>query len=78
MLSPYKIRWQNMSSLELDLWTEISFDSDQGEIGTYLNREAVASETHNGVFKRVYNYKWSEVLTPKLTFVKEKIGRAHV
>lgn len=72
MLSPYKIRWQNMSSLELDLWTELSFDSDEGEIGTYLNREAVASETHNGVFKKVYNYKWSEVLTPKLTFIKEK------
>lgn len=71
MLSPYKVRWQNMSSLELDLWTEISFDSDDGEIGTYLNREAIASETYSGTFKRVYNYKWSETFTPKLTFVKQ-------
>lgn len=71
MLSPYKIRWQNMSSLELDLWTEISFDSDEGEMETYLNREAIASETYNGAFKRVYGYKWSDVLTPKLTFVKQ-------
>jgi hypothetical protein len=71
MLSPYKIRWQNMSSLELDLWTEISFDSDDGEIETYLNREAIASETYNGAFKRVYNYKWSDTFTPKITFIKQ-------
>jgi hypothetical protein len=60
-----------MSSLELDLWAEISFDSDNGEVETYLNREAIASESHNGTLRRVHSYKWSDVFTPKITLIKQ-------
>lgn len=71
MLSPYKLTWQNYSSLEFDVWCELSFDSANGETDTYLTREAVASESYNGTFQRAYNYKWSEVFTFSVTFVKQ-------
>ena len=71
MLSPYKIRWKNDTSIELNLWVGLSFDSDNGEIETYLNRAAVASESYNGTLKRVHGYKWEQTFTPKFTFIKQ-------
>ena len=59
-----------MSSLDFNLWTELSFDSDEGECETFLNREAIISESHNGTLNRVHGYKWTDVLTPKITFIK--------
>ncbi len=71
MLSPYRIRWKNATSIELNLWTGLSFDSDSGEVETYLNRAAVASESYNGILKRVHGYKWEQTFTPKFTFIKK-------
>ena len=71
MLSPYKIKWKTLSSLELDVWTEISFDSSDGETETYLNREAIVSESHDGALKRTHGYRWSEGLGFSITFVKQ-------
>ena len=71
MLSPYKIRWHNMSSLDFDLWTEISFDGDNGDVETHLSREAVISESYNGSFKRAYGYRWDESLIFSVTFIKK-------
>lgn len=74
MLSPYKISWDGYSSVDFDTYTELSFDSDNGQIGTWLSREAVSSETYNGAMRRVHSYKWNEVLTPTITFIKEDYG----
>ena len=71
MLSPYKIKWKTLSSLELDVWTEISFDSSDGDTETYLNREAIVSESHDGALKRTHGYRWSEGLVFSITFVKQ-------
>lgn len=71
MLSPYKIRWHNMSSLDFDLWTEISFDGDNGDVETHLSREAVISESYNGSFKRAHGYRWEDSLTFSVTFIKK-------
>ena len=64
MVSPHKIRYNNMESVELpiDLIIEVAFDSDNGETSAYLNRDAVASEMHDGRYKRVHRYKYSESL----------------
>lgn len=51
--------------------TCLSFDGDSGDVETYLNREAVASESYRGDFKRVQNYKYQDVLSPQITFIKE-------
>jgi hypothetical protein len=71
MLTPFKVTWQNLSSLDLDLWTELSFDSEQGAASTYLNREAVATEYHDGSYRRIHTYKYNEVLTPRITLIKQ-------
>lgn len=73
MVSPHKIKFNNIESVSLpiDLIIEVAFDGDNGETSTYLNREAVASETYDGRYKRVHGYKYSESFSPKFTFMKK-------
>ena len=71
MINPYKIGWNGYTSLDFDTHTGISFDADNGNMSTYLNREAVISESYNGSFKRAQSYKWIETLSPTITFIKE-------
>ena len=76
MVSPHKIKFNNVDSvtLPIDLIIEVAFDSDNGETSTYLNREAVASETYDGRYKRVHSYKYNESFSPKFTFTKKGFG----
>lgn len=74
MISPYKFKWDDRFSTEFNILTELAFDSDNGAVETHLSREAVVSETYNGAFKRVHNYKWSESFTFQLTIVKNNFG----
>lgn len=71
MIAANRIIYNGLSSIDLDLIVDVAFDSDDGETSSFLNREAIASETHTGEFRRVHNYKWEEVFTPKFTFVKK-------
>jgi hypothetical protein len=57
-----------------DLITCVALDSDNGEVGTYLNREAVASESHDGRYKRIHSFKYTETFAPKFTFIKSNFG----
>lgn len=77
MISPHRIKYRGIESTELnvlDLIMCVAFDSDNGETGTYLNREAVASETYDGRYKRVHSYKYGESFSPKFTFMKKDFG----
>ena len=77
MVSPHKIRYNNISSNELnvlDLIMEVSFDSESGETSSHLNREAVVSETYDGRRKYVGRYKYNESFSPRFTFVKKNFG----
>lgn len=77
MISPHRIRYNNIFSNELnmpDLITCVALDSDNGEVGTYLNREAVTSESHDGRYKRIHSFKYTETFAPKLTFIKKDFG----
>lgn len=71
LINPYKIGWNNFTSLDFDVHTGLSFDTDNGNVGSWLTREAVISESYNGAFKRAHSYKWSETLSPTITFIKE-------
>lgn len=74
MISPKKVKYNEFMSTDFPtftLLTDVAFDSDEGEVSSYLNREAVASESYHGEFKRVHNYKYTENFAPKLTFFKE-------
>ena len=74
MISVNRLIYNGYSSQDFDLICDVSFDSDEGETNTYLSREAVASETYRGDFKRVSSYKYSEVLAPKITFIDKDFG----
>ena len=70
MISPYKIKWLGETSLEMDVWTGLAFDSDDGDTDTRLGREAVISEVYNGTLKRAHGYKWNNDFVPTFTFIK--------
>lgn len=77
MISPRRIKYRGIESTELnilDLIMCVAFDSDNGETSTFLNREAVVSETYDGRYKRVHTYKYSESFSPKFTFMKKGFG----
>lgn len=77
MISPYKIKYNNMFSNELnmiDLIMDVAFDSDNGETASFLNRSAVQSESHDGRYKNTVRYKYDEVFEPRFTFLKKNFG----
>lgn len=71
MISVNRIIYNGYSSQDFDLKTCLSFEGDSGDVSAFLNREAVASESYRGHFKRVHNYKYSDGLAPTITFIKE-------
>ena len=73
MISPYRIKYAGIASNELnipDLITCVSMDSDNGESPSFLNRESVASESHDGRYKRIHRMKYTETFSPKITLMK--------
>ena len=76
LISVNKISYAGKSSEEFqfNLMTCFTFESDSGNMSTFLNREAVASESYRGDFKRVHNYKYNETLSPTITFTKRGSG----
>ena len=59
MVNPHRIRYNNMVSNELhipDLIMCVAMDSDDGEAPSFLNREGISSESHDGRYKNTYNY----------------------
>ena len=71
MISLNRFTYNGYSSKDFDVLVDVAFDSDSGEISSHLNRESVASESYNGKQRRVSNYKYSDVFSPKFTLVKE-------
>lgn len=70
MISPYKIKWAGFSSLDLDLWTELNFDPNNGAISTFLNRENITTEHYDGR-KTIHKLKYNSTLTLTVTFIKQ-------
>ena len=75
MVSPQKIKYNNIFSDigfgSLDVIFDVAFDSDNGTMSSYLNRSAVASESHDGRYKNTTRYKFDELFAPQFTIVKK-------
>lgn len=71
MIAPYKITYNGFSSLDMDCWTGLAFNGDDGDVETHLAREAQISESYNGSQNRVHGYKWSNPFTFQITLVKQ-------
>jgi hypothetical protein len=77
MISPNRVKFQKIFSNELnipDLIMECAFESDNSEVSTYLNREAVSVESHDGRHNNTIRYKYSERFSPRFTFMKKGFG----
>ena len=74
MISAHRIEYRGYSSVDFDLITCLSFESDDGEVNSFLTREAVASESYRGEVKRIHNFKYTETFNPKFTFIKDGFG----
>ena len=69
-----KIKFNTMASSDFptfNLILDCSFEDDNGETPSYLNREGVMTESHDGSYQSVYRYKYNERFAPKITFLKE-------
>ena len=74
MINPHRIKYNNIFSNELnipDLIMCVAMDSDNGETPSFLNREATSSESHDGRYKRIHSFKYTETFAPKFTFFKK-------
>ena len=75
MVSPQKIKYNGIFSdtglNPLDIILDVAFDSDNGAMSSYLNRSAVAAESHDGRYKNTYNYRYDELFSPQFTIVKK-------
>ena len=74
MISPKKIKYcdEYIADVlnQMDILLGVSFDSDNGEIETFLNRSAVSSESHDGRYHNTYRYKYDELFSPRFTIIK--------
>ena len=75
MVSPQKIKYNGVFSDTglgaLDIILDVAFDSDNGATSSYLNRSAVAGESHDGRYKNTTRYKYDELFSPQFTIVKK-------
>lgn len=74
MISPKKIKFGGIFSNELnmpDLIMDCAFESDNSEVSSFLNREAVVSETYDGRRRHITSFKYTENFAPKFTFLKK-------
>ena len=75
MVSPQKIKYNGVFSDtglgDLDIIFDVAFESDNGAMSSYLNRSAVASESHDGRYKNTARYKYDELFSPQFTIVKK-------
>ena len=81
MVNPHRIKYNNIFSNELnmpDLIMCVAMDSDNGETPSFLNREAVFSESHDGRYKRIHSFKYTETFAPKFTFFKDDFSNFEI
>ena len=75
MVSPQKIKYNGVFSDtglgDLDIILDVAFDSDDGAMSSYLNRSAVAVESHDGRYRNTTRYKYDELFSPQFTIVKK-------
>jgi hypothetical protein len=74
MISPQTLKYNNEEINSFlngfDVILDVSFDSDQGETGSFLNRSAVSTESHDGRYKNTCKYRYDELFSPRFTVIK--------
>ena len=75
MINPQKLIYNGDEINEylntFDVILDVAFDSDNGAISSFINRSAVASESHDGRYTNVHRYKYDELFSPQFTIFKK-------
>lgn len=77
MINPHRFRYAGVFSNELnmpDLITCVAFDSDSGDVETHLAREGISSESYDGRYKRIHNFKYTDTFKCTITLTKSNFG----
>ena len=73
MISAQRINWCGLDSMEFDLITYLSFDSDNGNVQSFLNQDGIYTEHYDG-HRTIHRAKTNEFFTPTFTFLKDGFG----
>ena len=72
MISPKRVKFRNKTNIDYDVIVDCAFESgDSGETESYLNREAITTETYDGSYTRNHGYKYTDTLVATITFIKK-------
>ena len=77
MVSPQTIKYNDVDINDYlnfdssDVILDVAFESDSGAMSSFLNRSAIASESHDGRYKNTAKYKYDELFSPQFTIIKK-------
>jgi hypothetical protein len=70
MINAHRVVYDNLSSEEFDMIPYAFFNSDDGLVSSFLNREGVYAEHYDG-HRTIHRAKHNEVFTPRFTLIKK-------
>lgn len=70
MISPYRIKYRGRTNEDFDLICGASFDPENGNTESFLNKEPVSSNIYDGSRRNVHNYHYTDVMTVSITLIK--------
>lgn len=73
MINAHHLIFNQFSTEDFDVISDVSFGGDDGAVGTFLNREGVYTEHYDG-HRTIHRTKYNEAFTPRFTLVKKDFG----
>ncbi len=73
MIDAHRIVWRGLDSLEFDATIHCSFNSDNGTVSAFLNRDNIYTEHYDGR-RTIHRSKYNEVFTPRFTIIKQNFS----
>lgn len=71
MISLNHFTFMGKSSIDFDVLVDVFFESDNGLVESFLNREAVATTIYDGSRRNIHGFKYNEMLCPTFTITKK-------
>ena len=71
-MSSYHSSFKYLDKKSTDMgWIIAHFDSDNGEMDSYLSQEQIYTESYNGTKRTLYGTKYNSVVNVKITVIKQ-------
>jgi hypothetical protein len=70
LISPYRIKFRNKTNTDFDLIVGATFDSDNGNVTSFLNKASISSSVYDGSRKNVHGYHYTDIMNVSFTLIK--------